>query len=73
MAPDPKTKRRLDSLCLELASEAELEQVAEWSRGDQQKEARRILLARCQELARRAARDLRQTLAKFWPDWEKRQ
>lgn len=73
MQPDSKTKRRLDSLCLELASEAELEQVAEWSRGDQQKQARRILLARCQELAKRAARDLRQALAKVWPEWEKQQ
>lgn len=57
--------RGLESLCLELATEAELERVAEYTTGEPHREARRLLLARCQELARRAARDLSAALARF--------
>lgn len=70
MAVDTKTRRRLESLCLDLASEAELEAVAEYAQGEQQREARRLLRERCQEMAARAARDLRAALTRVWPGWE---
>ena len=69
MKINAKTARRLESLCLELASEPELAQVAELATGDQQREARRLLLARAREMARRQARELAAGLDRVWPAW----
>jgi len=64
-----KDRRRLEALCLELASEAELETVADLGTGEQQREARRLCLERAREMARRAARVLTASLDRVWPDW----
>lgn len=58
-AQDRKERVRLDSLSLELASESELEAVAEHAaQPERRREARALALERSRELARRAAQDL---------------
>jgi len=51
------------ALSLDLASELELSQAAETGN----REARRLLLERCRFLARAAARDLNEALARYRP------
>lgn len=69
MRINAKTARRLESLCLDMASEAELTQVADLGHGAQVHEARALLLERARELARRAAQDLARGLDHVWPAW----
>ncbi len=56
---------KLDTLSLEMATEAELGQVAEHGSADQRRETRRLLLERCRRLARIAARELREALQRY--------
>ncbi|HVM48621.1 MAG TPA: hypothetical protein VMU04_11375 [Candidatus Acidoferrum sp.] len=55
----------MDALSLEMATEAELQQAAEYGPPAQRREARRLLLERCRWLARVAARELRETLKRY--------
>lgn len=58
-AQERKERIRLDCLSLELASEVELERVADLATfPERRREARALLLERARELARRAAREL---------------
>ena len=57
-------------LDLEFATEAELYAIAERGKDpERSREAWRLLLARSQELALRAAADLRAGLDHVWPGW----
>lgn len=70
MRINAKTARRLESLCLDMASEAELTEVAQFAQGDTARRARAVLLERARELARRAAQDLARGLDHVWPGWQ---